>query len=250
MPWNGSGTYTVPYIWVNDANASIPITASRMDGQDGDIANALNNCLTRDGQGGATGNIPMNGFKLTGLTAGTNPNDSVAYSQISGLAPLASPTFTGSVNIPTPTSTDNSTLAASTAFVKTNLANYAALSGASFTGGVTFTNYAKFSNNGTVSGAAAYVAYNKGGTGETDFINHHGGSAGGWTWYDTDGTTYTSVMTLSTGGTLAVAAGSFSTLTASSSITVGGGTAIPKMTISTAAPGTLAVNELWFQRAP
>lgn len=245
MPWNGSGTYTVPYNWVNDANASIPITASRMDGQDGDIANALNNCLTRDGQGSASSNIPMNGFKLTGLTTGSNPTDSVNYSQISGLAPLASPTFTGSVNIPTQASTDNSTLAASTAYVKLVVASYAPLTGASFTGGVTFTNYAKFSSTGATSGAAAYVAYNKAGTGETDFINHHGSLSGGWRWYDTDGSIYTSVMTLSTSGTLSVPIGTFT-----SSFTVGGGTSIPKITISTSAPsGSLAINEIWFQRA-
>lgn len=39
-------------------------------------------------------------------------------SQVTGAAPLASPTFTGSVTIPTPSTGDNSTLAASTAFVK------------------------------------------------------------------------------------------------------------------------------------
>lgn len=43
----------------------------------------------------------------------------IVIGDITGAAPLASPTFTGTVTIPTPTTGDNSTKAASTAFVQT-----------------------------------------------------------------------------------------------------------------------------------
>ena len=56
-------------------------------------------------------------------------------------ATKASPTFTGTVTIPTPSTSDNSTKAASTAYVKANLANYLTLSTEqSVTGKKTFSN--------------------------------------------------------------------------------------------------------------
>lgn len=101
MPFNGFGVFTRVYSWVADANAAIDINAPRMDTDTDDITtNGLGLCLTRDGQGSAAANLPMNGFKFTGLANGSAPADSAAFGQISGLAPLASPTFTGTVTGP------------------------------------------------------------------------------------------------------------------------------------------------------
>jgi hypothetical protein len=76
MPFNGSGIWSWTYNWVNDAANGIPITASRMDGQFNDAGNnGFDNCLTRDGQGIATANLPMGGFKHTGVAAGTALTD-------------------------------------------------------------------------------------------------------------------------------------------------------------------------------
>lgn len=76
MPFNGSGVFNLVYNWENDANNNIPITASRMDGQESDMAqNGFDLCLTRDGQGFATANLPMGGFKHTGVAAATARTD-------------------------------------------------------------------------------------------------------------------------------------------------------------------------------
>lgn len=53
-----------------------------------DIATALTGSLAADGQTPLTGNLPMGGFKLTGLAAGTTNGDSVRYQQVGAVALL------------------------------------------------------------------------------------------------------------------------------------------------------------------
>ena len=70
---------------------------------------------------------------------------------LAAAAPTASPTFTGTVTIPTPTAGDNSTKAATTAFVATS---FAPLGGATFTGTVNGTSLvlsADLTVNGTTT---------------------------------------------------------------------------------------------------
>lgn len=67
MPFNGSGTFTRVYNWVSDAAAAIPITASRVDTEDDGIATGLSNCICKDGQTTITADLPMAGFKHTGV---------------------------------------------------------------------------------------------------------------------------------------------------------------------------------------
>lgn len=86
MPFNGSGTYTLPYNWNNDAANSINITASRMQAQDQDQATALSDCVTRDGQSAWTANLPAGGFKITGLGNGSASTDSAALGQVFQIA--------------------------------------------------------------------------------------------------------------------------------------------------------------------
>lgn len=82
--FNGSGTFVRSYNWQNDASNSVPITASRMDTEDNGFASGLSNCITRDGQSPALANIPMGGYKITGLGAGSSGSDSVTYNQVFG----------------------------------------------------------------------------------------------------------------------------------------------------------------------
>lgn len=67
MPWSGSGSFTRSYNWVNDRDAAINITASRMDGEDDNFATGINACLTKSGENAATANLPMGGFKHTNV---------------------------------------------------------------------------------------------------------------------------------------------------------------------------------------
>jgi microcystin-dependent protein len=83
MPWNGSGTFNRIMSWIADASAGIDITASRFDTDTNDItSNGFANCLTRDGQGSATGNLPMNGFRHTGVGNGVARSDYVSMGQV------------------------------------------------------------------------------------------------------------------------------------------------------------------------
>jgi hypothetical protein len=53
----------------------------------------------------------------------------------------------------------------------------------------------------TSGGQGAYFGWNRtGGTGETDFVNHHGGGGGAWYWIDTNGSTFTISATLDSQG--------------------------------------------------
>ncbi len=90
MPYNGAGLFQRIYSWVADAAAAINVDATRMDTDTNDIAVGLSNCVTRDGQSPALANLPMGGFKLTGLANGSTPTDSTTFGQV-----FTGPTFTG-----------------------------------------------------------------------------------------------------------------------------------------------------------
>lgn len=70
MPDSG-GVFSRVYNWVTDRDASVPITASRMDAEFDGIATALNNRVTRDGSSAPTANLPMGGYIHTGVGAAT-----------------------------------------------------------------------------------------------------------------------------------------------------------------------------------
>jgi hypothetical protein len=80
MAFNGSGTFNLP--------AGNPVVAGLIadpvvhNNTNTEIAVALSNCVTRDGQSPVTADIPMAGHKLTGLAAGTTSGDAVEFSQI------------------------------------------------------------------------------------------------------------------------------------------------------------------------
>lgn len=87
MPFNGAGVFSTIYSWVADAAAGIDISASRMDGQESDFATAFDNCLTRDGQGKPTSNLPMAGFRHTGAGNGVALTDYGTMAQIQNPGP-------------------------------------------------------------------------------------------------------------------------------------------------------------------
>lgn len=80
MPWNGSGTFNLDPSYSPEVNGTV-IDALRYNGLTTDIASGITNALTKDGQNVPTANIPMGGFKLTGLAAGTAAGHSVRYEQ-------------------------------------------------------------------------------------------------------------------------------------------------------------------------
>jgi hypothetical protein len=83
MSWNGSGVFNRLYSWVADKAAGLDISSTRMDADTNDIAtNGFGNCLTRDGQGQPTANLPMANFRHTGVSPGVARTDYPAMSQL------------------------------------------------------------------------------------------------------------------------------------------------------------------------
>lgn len=77
MGWSG-GTYTkgnnATGGWAGDASLGIGIEAGRHDTQDDDFTGGINNCIAKDGQNTPTANLPMGGYKHTGV-ANASSND-------------------------------------------------------------------------------------------------------------------------------------------------------------------------------
>lgn len=83
MAFNGSGTFNRIFSWVADKNAGLNISSSRMDTDTNDMAsNGFGNCLTRDGQGQATANLPMLTFRHTGVGAAAARTDYARLDQV------------------------------------------------------------------------------------------------------------------------------------------------------------------------
>jgi len=84
MSYNGAGTFVI-----NSAGqpvaAGTAITATAFNALTADLATGLSTAMCKDGQSTATGNLPMGGFKLTGLGNGSAATDSVALGQLQGL---------------------------------------------------------------------------------------------------------------------------------------------------------------------
>ncbi len=82
MSRNGSGTYSLPVNSWNPANNGTPATAADWQTLINDVAAAITQSLSRDGQTTLTGNLQMGSNKLTGLSVGTAAGDSLAWQQL------------------------------------------------------------------------------------------------------------------------------------------------------------------------
>ncbi len=85
MPFNGSGTFTLvagtPFV------TGTTISSTVANNLNNDFANnGFSNCLTKDGQTTPTANLPLGGFKITGLGAGTLVADAPRVSQVQNSA--------------------------------------------------------------------------------------------------------------------------------------------------------------------
>jgi hypothetical protein len=81
LSYNGSGTFQIntsgqPVV------AGTVISSTAFNSLTSDLANGLTTAITKDGQTTVTANIPLAGFKITGLGAATVGTDAVRYSQI------------------------------------------------------------------------------------------------------------------------------------------------------------------------
>lgn len=83
MPRNGSGTYSLPA--GQPVTTGTVISSSTFNTLTSDLATALTQSMAIDGQSVPTANLPMGGFKLTGLANGSASTDSVTYGQVQSL---------------------------------------------------------------------------------------------------------------------------------------------------------------------
>lgn len=81
MSYNGSGTFVInsagtPYV------SGTVISSTAANALNSDLATGLTTAITKDGQTTPTANIPLGGFKITNLGAGTVASDAARLSQV------------------------------------------------------------------------------------------------------------------------------------------------------------------------
>lgn len=81
MPYNGSGTFISLTPPNYPAVAGQPIYASQFNINLTDLFGGLSNAVTRDGQSPAGANLPMNGYKHTGVGTATAAGQYLVYGQ-------------------------------------------------------------------------------------------------------------------------------------------------------------------------
>jgi len=80
MPRNGAGTYTLPA--GNPVVTGTTISSTVQNNTMSDVATALTSSIAKDGQTVPTANLPMGGYKHTGVANASNLTDYAAYGQL------------------------------------------------------------------------------------------------------------------------------------------------------------------------
>lgn len=79
MPRDSNGTFTLDPIYI--AVPGEDILAAQHNTPLQDIASALTGSLARNGTGGMSAHLPMNNYRVTGMGAGTSPDDAATVAQ-------------------------------------------------------------------------------------------------------------------------------------------------------------------------
>lgn len=89
MSWDGTGNFvrnagfaSGANVWEQAEQADRDIRADDQDTHDQDLADGLENCLTRDGQNSPNANLPMNGKKHTGVANADEDDQYAAWGQV------------------------------------------------------------------------------------------------------------------------------------------------------------------------
>jgi hypothetical protein len=197
MAFNGSGTYNLPA--GNPVVTGTTISSSTTNTTNSDIATALTNCITRDGQSTPSANLPMNAKKLTGLAAGTSAGDSVRYEQVvltgGALGTPTSGTLTSCTGLPLTTGVTG-TLPVANGGTGSTSTTYCSLA-TNVTGTLPVGNGGTNSTATPTAGGAGYGtgtahAYTAAGT-SGQVLTSNGTSAPTWATPTTSGGTVTSV---------------------------------------------------------
>lgn len=79
--WSG-GTFTRVHDWTEDEANGLNIESDRMDAEDDNFEAGINACLHKGGQNSPTANLPMGGYKHTGVADGTAGDDYATVRQV------------------------------------------------------------------------------------------------------------------------------------------------------------------------
>lgn len=80
MPRNGAGSFNL--VAGNPVVTNTTISSTWANNTLSDIAGALTQSISKDGQTTPTANLPMGGFKMTNMAAGNAPGNSLRYEQL------------------------------------------------------------------------------------------------------------------------------------------------------------------------
>lgn len=170
MARNGSGTYVPPTnSWSPAINGTLATTAD-WQALLNDMVAALTQSVSKDGQTVMTGSLDMGGFNLSNVA-------SAAIAAITGSPTIADPTLTGVPLAPTAVAGTATTQIATTAFVA---ASFAPINSPTFTGTVTIPSGASIDGfapllspafTGTPTAPTAVVGTNTTQLATTEFVN-------------------------------------------------------------------------------
>lgn len=168
MPYSGTGTYNLPS--GNPVSTGTTISSTWANSTLSDVATALTNCVTRDGQSPATANLPMGSHKITGLAAGTQAGDAARYEQVTSSVAITGGSIDGvaiGATVPSTVSATvitGTTIAASTGFLGSGSGIVGTASGLSIGGNAATANSATSASSSTTATTATNLASGSAGT--------------------------------------------------------------------------------------
>lgn len=95
MSYNGSGTFNINSAGQPVVTGTV-ISSTVFNAFTADVGTGLSTAVCKDGQTTITANLPMSGFKFTGLGAGTAAGNSLRYEQVNGVVTTAGDLLYGS----------------------------------------------------------------------------------------------------------------------------------------------------------
>jgi len=93
MSYNGSGVFNINTAGQPVVTGTV-ISSTAFNALTADLATGLTTALTKDGQTTPTANIPMGGFKVTGIAAATTTGDALSYGRAATVSTLTNSALT------------------------------------------------------------------------------------------------------------------------------------------------------------
>ena len=93
MSYNGSGVFNINTSGQPVVTGTV-ISSTAFNALTADLATGLTTALTKDGQTTPTANIPMGGFKITGIAAATTLGDALSYGRAATVSTLTNSALT------------------------------------------------------------------------------------------------------------------------------------------------------------